>query len=399
MDYQQYLEALTSKPIPKELSFPVAEYEARIENVRESLDQAGLDGLLASFVGSVSYLSGYQVFATDLPAYLLVPREGQPVLVVAALEIPGALLSGALEDVRGMDWLSPDGACAMLQALIEEKGLAAGRIGFEPRRIGLSIDIYERLRNALARAHWVDASDVVAHLRRVKSPAELEHMREAATLTQRGMQAGLAAVREGVTDNEVAARGFEAIVAGGGEYFSTQPIVTSGHRTGWVHTTFRRNALARGDSVILEFGAAYHRYSAGIMHTAVVGTPSAQIERFAGVANDALEQLFASAKAGRSAHDVALDVKRTLKGLHAETYMSGMFGYSIGLGFPPTWREMIMFIAEGDETVLEPGMTFHTPMSLRIPGELGVGFSETWAIGESGVEVLTEHDRSLHVAE
>ena len=59
---------------------------------------------------------------------------------------------------------------------------------------------------------------------------------------------------------------------------------------------------------------------------------------------------------------------------------------------------MLMFITEGNEEVLEPGMTFHSPISFRIPGELGVGFSETWALTESGVEVLTDHDRSLHVA-
>ena len=156
--------------------------------------------------------------------------------------------------------------------------------------------------------------------------------------------------------------------------------------------------LSKGDTVILEFGAAWHRYSAGIMHTAVVGPPPAQVERLAGASNEALEELFAAARPGRTAHEVALDVKQALMELDTETYMSGMFGYSIGLGFPPTWREMLMFITEGNEEVLEPGMTFHSPMSLRIPGELGVGFSETWVVAESGVEVLTEHDRSLHVA-
>ena len=398
MDYQQYLEALKAKPIPKEMSFPVAEYEARIDKVRGRLDAAGLDALLASFVNSVSYLSGYQVFATDLPGFLLLPREGDPVLVVVAIEIPGALLSGAVEDVRGLDWLSPDGAAGLLQEVIEEKGLAGARLGFEPRRPGLSVDIYERLRGALTEARFEDASDLVGEVRRIKSPAEIEHMRQAGSITRKGIEAGLAAVKEGATENDIAAPAFAAMVGAGGEYFSTQPIVTAGHRTGWAHTTYKRTTLSRGDAVILEFGAAYQRYSAGIMHTAVVGPPSAQVERLAGASNEALEQLFASAAPGRTAHDVALDVKKVLKGLDAETYMSGMFGYAIGLGFPPTWREMIMFITEGNEDVLEPGMTFHSPMSFRVPGELGVGFSDTWVVTESGVEVLTEHDRSLHVA-
>lgn len=397
MDYQQYLKALEAGPIIKEMAFPAAEYGTRIDKVRKRMEAANLDALLASFVTSVSYLSGYQAFATDMPAFLLLPREGEPVLVVSAIEIPGAMLSGVVEDVRGLDWLSSDDSADLLQDLIREKGLVGARIGFERKRPGLSIDIYERMRAGLTEARFEDASDLVGEVRRIKSPRELDHMRRAASITRTGIEAGLAAVRAGATENDIAAPAFEAMVGAGSEYFSTQPIVTAGHRTGWVHTTFKRSALSKGDTVILEFGAAWHRYSAGIMHTAVVGPPTAQVERLAGASNDALEELFAAARPGRTGHDVARDVKQALMGLDTETYMSGMFGYSIGLGFPPTWREMLMFITEGNEEILEPGMTFHSPMSLRIPGELGVGFSETWVVAESGVEVLTEHDRSLHV--
>ena len=51
---------------------------------------------------------------------------------------------------------------------------------------------------------------------------------------------------------------------------------------------------------------------------------------------------------------------------------------------------MISYIAEGIDLPLEPGMTFHSPISLRFPGTAGVGFSETWVVTEAGCEVLTE---------
>jgi len=34
-------------------------------------------------------------------------------------------------------------------------------------------------------------------------------------------------------------------------------------------------------------------------------------------------------------------------------------------------------------------MTFHSPISLRLSGTAGVGFSETWVVTETGCEVLT----------
>ncbi|MEE9199310.1 MAG: M24 family metallopeptidase, partial [Dehalococcoidia bacterium] len=170
------------------------------------------------------------------------------------------------------------------------------------------------------------------------------------------------------------------------------------HRTGWVHTSFKRTLIQAGHTVILEFGAAYHRYTGAIMHTAVVGQPSDPIRRLADASIGTLELLFQAVKPGRTAHEVAQEAKKGLKGIGDEVYWPGMFGYSIGLGFPPTWREMITYVAEGIDEPLQPGMTFHSPVSLRIPGSLGVGFSETWAVTEAGCEVLTDHKRELYVA-
>ncbi|MEE9248269.1 MAG: Xaa-Pro peptidase family protein [Dehalococcoidia bacterium] len=398
MDYKGYLKELLSKPIPKELAFPVSEYQQRTAKVRGFMGEEDLDTLIVSFINNVCYLSGYQAFAADLPVCLVLPQEGDPTLAVMALEIPGAPLNGWFDDVRGMDWMDADSVADELVAILKEKGLESGRIGVETKRSGMTIDVYERLKRALPEARFVDASGLVVGARKIKSPAELDHMRQAAKISIKGIEAGLAAIKAGVTENDVASPAFQAMVSAGSEYFSSQPIVTAAHRTGWVHTSFKRTPILTGHTVILEFGGAYQRYTCGIMHTAIVGPPSDPVRRLAEISNGALDLLFQVAKPGRTAHDVASDVKKGLKGIGDEIYTTGMFGYSIGLGFPPTWREMINFVAEGNDEPLEPGMTFHSPIPLRVPGILGVGFSETWAVTETGCEVLTKHDRSLYVA-
>ncbi len=45
-----------------------------------------------------------------------------------------------------------------------------------------------------------------------------------------------------------------------------------------------------------------------------------------------------------------------------------------------------------------PGMTFLSPITLRLPGTLGIGFTETFAVTETGCELLTARDRALVVA-
>ena len=79
-------------------------------------------------------------------------------------------------------------------------------------------------------------------------------------------------------------------------------------------------------------------------------------------------------------------------------WFMGICGYSVGAGFPPTWADGATFIAEGNDEVLQPGMTFHLPIMFRVPRKFGVGLSETIAITEDGCEVLTEEARELYVA-
>ena len=58
MDYKQYLEQLTSKPVPKEMAFSESEYRQRVDRVRGAMDEKGLDILLVTFVPNICYMSG-----------------------------------------------------------------------------------------------------------------------------------------------------------------------------------------------------------------------------------------------------------------------------------------------------------------------------------------------------
>ena len=70
-------------------------------------------------------------------------------------------------------------------------------------------------------------------------------------------------------------------------------------------------------------------------------------------------------------------------------------GYSVGIAFPPNWAEgHFLDLTAGDQTRLQPGMTFHVIPSMFTP-EFGMWFSETVAVTDSGADVLTEYPRAL----
>ena len=80
-------------------------------------------------------------------------------------------------------------------------------------------------------------------------------------------------------------------------------------------------------------------------------------------------------------------------GIHRE----GRCGYPIGLSYPPDWGERTASIRSEDETVLEPGMTFHFMPALWLE-TWGLETTETILIKETGeAETLCDMPRKLFV--
>jgi Xaa-Pro dipeptidase len=398
MDFKRYLRELTSRPIPKDLAFAEPEYRARIDTVRRLMAESGLDALLVTEVQNVCYLTGFDTFVPNNFACLVLPAAGEPTLQVAEFEIPGALLNSWVADVRATRFNDPDATVAEFAAILGQYGLDGKRVGLESRLNGLNIDVYEGLKRAVPRAAFVDASGVVFRARLVKSPAEIAYMRQAAEIAKKGIADAAGSVRCGMTDNEIAGVAYATLAREGSEYFSCQPCVVVGHRTGWIHTSQRRMRVKAGDTVMMEVGAFVRRYVGAIMHTVAVGEPSPAVQRLVTASDNTLKLIAETVKPGRTAHDVAVEVKKGLADVADEAYSTGMFGYAVGLSFPPTWREGRFMIAEGVHEPMVPNMTFLSPITLRLPGTLGIGFTETLRVTETGCEVLTAHDRSLTVA-
>ena len=80
------------------------------------------------------------------------------------------------------------------------------------------------------------------------------------------------------------------------------------------------------------------------------------------------------------------------------TFFHDLYGYSVGIGFPPSWYETLGFELRVDnERPLEVGMAFHVPISLRRYAEFGVCQSQTIIITADGAESLSQAPAALRV--
>ena len=324
----------------------------------------------------------------------MVPIEGAPQFITQQLEFT---------NVQSLSWIGDGYAVGDTESYfdatancIEGMGGASARIGFDDRGFFLAPYILDGLRARLQSAHFVPAGDLVERGRMIKSSQELDYIRKATSFAVAGLEGGIAAIEPGVTENEVAAATYGAMVRAGSEYVSSQPYVASGPRSALTHATFARNEIKPGDIVFLEVGGCYQRYGGAIMRSVSVGEPSAELRRVAGAVIGALNALLDAVRPGATCAQVDAAGRSVVEKAGLGQYWQHRSGYSVGVGFPPGWGEgQIIDLKPGDARALEPGMVFHTVPNCLVPGLGAIGFSETFTVTADGVEVLSDTPREL----
>ncbi len=380
--------------IPRNLVFSEEEYRRRMNAVQAGMKDRDLTALLLFGPEHIFYLSGYQTFGYFSYQALILPAEGEPILVLRFLE---SFLARHYSWVSQVEcWEDHEDPVAVTAGVLKKHNLAKGRIGIEDRGFYMPLAISLRFREALPESYFEDGARLVEQVRVRKSPEELAYMRKAAEYSSLGIAAGVRECKVGSTENDVAAAIYDAMTRAGSEYSPHDPIVTSGWRSGIPHTTYERRRLEPGDTVLIEVTGNYHRYVAPLMRTAVIGSSSPKVREMASLVIEGLESAIAAMRPGITSGEVD-DVCRGImeRAGYYESFRKRT-GYSVGFGFPPSWNEgHIVNLRKGDRTPLEPGMVFHLPVALRDYGISCVGLSETVLITESGCEVLTSYPRQL----
>ena len=381
-------------------AFGAEEYAARLRAVREAMDEQGMDALLVAAPESIYYLVGLDHLGYFAVTLLVLPLEGQPLLIARAMEAPTLRVQAPHCVHVGYEDLEDPGA-ATLSAL---GGLAPRprRIGVERSTMNLPVDVWETIRGGLAEADWVDASQLVVGLRMVKSPRELEYVRRAAAISDRALQRGLAVAGEGVSEREVAAVLSAELIAAGSEFPAIPPLVRSNPTLKLEHLTWSDRRLARGDTLFLELSASVARYHAPLSRLAYVGEAPAGLDAVTGHALAGWEAIRGALRPGVAAGDVYDAWQRAVNGsLGHARYRRHHCGYATGIGYPPTWSGAgaPVGLRPGQDLELREGMVFHIFSWILGQEPVDYGVSDTVVVTADGCEVLTATGREPTIVE
>ena len=385
-----------SSAVQKQLAFSVEEYRNRLNRIREACRRRGFDALVLHTPENIAYLSGYQTAGYYYYQCMLIFLDEDPVILTRSIEETNARARAWCGD-RSQSFMDHQNPIERTAELLRERKLDRGKVGIEETSWFFSIAQHRELSSLLPQCQFSDCFGIVEDERAVKSDAELEYMRRAARQAEAGMRSALEAVREGATENDVAAAAYHATIRAGGEYPGHPHFIASGWRTSLSHATWEGRKLENGDPILIELSGCVKRYSAAMMRMAHIGKPSPEHQKMSDTSIRALEQMFKEVRAGVPAKKPWEAWATAIK----EGGFEGGFkrtGYSIGICFPPDWGEGQIFnFNRAEERSLRANMTFHVPSMVKIFGVADFGNSETIRVTETGVEVLTNFERRVFV--
>jgi Xaa-Pro aminopeptidase len=370
-------------------SFCESEHRDRLDRVRDLLKAAGIDVCISMAPESLYYYGGYDswVSVNSPQALVFAVSGGEPAIVLRDTDVLLARESSWVTDLR-VYRLMADDVPGLIAKVAREKGLSGGKVGIETQSYAVPHALGEAIARAIAPAQLVDVTGIMGRPRLIKSPAELDYLREAGRHAQAGLEAARAALRPGMTEIELAGALEHAMRASGSDYWSIPTELSSGERTPGGHATPRERVIGQGDLVHLEFAGVARRYHATAVHTMSCGKPQARAREVYEVCRQSLAAGIAAVVPGAAVADVEEASLGPVRRAGLEEAAVMRFGYGIGVAYPPIWLEPLQ-IARGSNQVMEPGMVFvlHGYLQLLEEG-LGVIMGGTYHLAEGGLEMI-----------
>ncbi|MEQ9814978.1 MAG: Xaa-Pro peptidase family protein [Azospirillaceae bacterium] len=375
---------------PGERVFSGTEFARRLAAVRRAMAAEDLDGLLVAKPENIYYLTGLDHWGFFAPHVLLVPADGEMVLVARAME--AITMVRLLVNTRFSGHADHEDPAGHVVQAMAELGLAGGRLGIEKNSLFLTPRLADAIQFGEPGADWRDASRLVDDIRLVQSAEEIAYTRRAALAADAGMMAAIEAIHDGASDYEVAAECHRAMILAGSEYPGFGPFIRPAARIGEEHTTWRGDRFHSGEPVFLELAAACRKYQAPMGRLVYIGSAPGGIEAAVEMAIAGMAAIRQALRPGALAGDVYDAWHAVAAAYGLPDYHRHHCGYLVGIGFPPSWTggSMVTGLAPHSTRVLEPGMVFHAHSWFTNTDAADYFISNTVLLTEQGAEVLTD---------
>jgi Xaa-Pro aminopeptidase len=355
---------------------------ARADRAADLLAGAGIDLLLVSNLVNLRYLTGYtgsngvalvgpdtRTFITDFRYVEQAAEQVDPAFV--RRRAPQELIDA-------IGGVLPGGSM---------------RLGFEDADV--SVREHARLRELLPeRVELIGVDGLIEGLRAIKDPEEVARIRSASQIADVALERLLEGGLAGRTERELALELEQVMRLLGAQRPSFDSIVAAGPHGALPHATPRDVQVARGQLVVIDWGAQLDGYCSDCTRTIAAGEPDDAARAVYELVRAAQVSGLEAVRAGVAGREVDAVARAGIDaGGLGERFGHGL-GHGVGLDIhegPRLSQRSGDILATGNVVTVEPG--------IYLPGELGVRIEDLVVVTDDGCDILTSIGKELLVVD
>ena len=366
-------------------------YEQILSAIRQRLQARGLDAYLAYTPSNVFYATGFQSYFLmqwwrmqgTVLAVIPADESIEAGMMIGDFEAKPAQRVSGIRDVRAYRlWPEIRDAEAVrepiatgeteaprpaqydegeqdgiVRGLLGDRGLLGARIGTDLRY--MLFDSYRRFSAVAPEAKWVDFTDDMYALRRIKYPSEVERLRRATELSEAGMRFAVEDLRPGMTATDVRHRYVMGVARAAmadpryQDYSDDWILPAVGAGVGIGVDSERDAGLQEGDLIKFDCGTTVGGYRGDGGRTFVYGEVKPAAERLFGVLQEAHDRACAEIRPGVEVGEIFRIAQDHITNNGYPRFRRGHYGHSLGID---TFHEEPPYVSEGERTQIEEGM-------------------------------------------
>lgn len=379
--------------------FTPIDFNARRQKVAASVKAAGFDAYVGTRQGALQYLSG--AFMPWRGA-VIVTANGDCKFVYWAWDASRIREEGVDVDITPFTFSD---FTRVIAEKLGELGLAKGRIGIDLSHPGaaqiapgmICASEYLELIEHLPNASIQNGVDMIDDVMLIKDAAEIERLRFAAHVADKGFDAGRNAVRAGVTENSVAGAIEKAIRDNGSTWawaLTGGTEVGSGNRTGYLHGVTQQASeklIQDNEFVILDLHPMIDLYLADSSIPVFLGKPTVQQQGMIDCWEEVVATMVENMKPGRPIPEVVQTGLAVFERHGLTDYCLPTFGHGLG-----TCARTRPFINLRSQDVAQAGMVVALGTHLYVPNVGGMRLEFPLLVTENGGEALMKTPPKVH---
>ena len=357
--------------------------QSKLNSVRILMQENNVDLIVLGPGTHMNWLLGFNPYPDERPCMLLIGREKEAFLM------PSVNAEGVKEQTKipMHCWNDDIGPEQALNDALEFTGSTSAKhiVIDEAMRSHFALILLE----ALSSPTYEFTTSTIGALRMRKDEDEYANLKENALIDDRAMQAGFAAIKEGVTELEIGeAINKHFISEGAKPQFC---IVGSGPNGAFPHHHTGDRKVQYGDVVLIDIGGRKGNFPSDMTRMSVLGEAPEGYHEVHAIVERAVQAAMSAAKPGVMAKEVDAAARGVITEAGYGDYFVHRTGHGLGIDIhePP-------YITATSEVVLDEGMVFSIEPGIYLQGRFGVRLEEIVILRSNGPEILSELSRKTN---